>query len=37
MRYPDGRPDHIEDFLASYRTGQWYTFSDNKIKFTQIL
>ena len=32
MRYPDGRPDHIEDFLASYRTGQWYTFSDNKNK-----
>ena len=32
MSYPDGRPDHIEDFLASYRTGQWYTFSDNKNK-----
>ena len=24
-----GRPDHINDWLASYRTGCWYGYSDN--------
>jgi hypothetical protein len=29
----DGRPDHIEDYLAKVRLGQWFGFSDpdNKI------
>ena len=33
MRYPDGKPDHIEDYLVTVRTGQWFGFSDpdNKI------
>ena len=25
-----GRPDHINDWLGSYRTGCWYGYSDNK-------
>ena len=28
----DGRPDHIEDYLVSVRTGQWFGFSDSKNK-----
>ena len=33
MRFPDGRPDHIEDYLVKVRTGQWFGWSDpdNKI------
>jgi len=33
MRFPDGRPDYIEDYLITVRTGQWFTWSDvtNKI------
>ena len=33
MRLPDGRPDHIEDYLITVRTGQLFGFSDpdNKI------
>jgi len=33
MRLPDGRPDHIEDYLVKVRTGQWFGWSDpdNKI------
>ena len=33
MRFPDGRPDQIEDYLVKVRTGQWFTWSDpsNKI------
>ena len=33
MRLSDGRPDHIEDYLITVRTGQWFGFSDpdNKI------
>ena len=29
----DGRPDHIEDYLVTVRTGQWFGWSDpnNKI------
>ena len=28
MRYPDGRPDHIEDYLVTVRKGQWFGWSD---------
>ena len=28
----DGRPDHIEDYLASLHTGHWFGWSDSKIK-----
>ena len=33
MRYPDGRPDHIEDYLVTVRTGAWFSWSDinNKV------
>jgi hypothetical protein len=33
MRLPDGRPDHIEDYLITVRIGQWFGWSnpDNKI------
>ena len=33
MRLPDGRPDHIEDYLITVRTGQWFgcSYPDNKI------
>ena len=26
----DGRPDHIEDYLVTVRTGPWFGFSDSK-------
>ena len=26
------RPNHIEDFLAQHRTGQWFGWSDSKNK-----
>ena len=32
MRFPDGRPDHIEDYLVTVRTGQWVGFSDSDNK-----
>ena len=28
----DGRPDHIEDYLVTHRTGQWFGWSDSKNK-----
>ena len=33
MDFLTGRPDHIEDYICSVRTGQWYGWSDplNKI------
>ena len=38
MRFPDGRPDHIEDYLITVRKGQWFGWSDpnNKI-YTNII
>ncbi len=32
MRFPDGRPDQIEDYLMSVRTGAWFGWSDSKNK-----
>ena len=32
MRFPDGRPDHIEDYLITVRIGQWFGWSDSKNK-----
>jgi hypothetical protein len=32
MRLPDGRPDHIEDYLIKVRAGQWFGWSDSKNK-----
>ena len=33
MDYSTGRPNHIEDYLITVRTGQWFSWSDptNKI------
>ena len=28
----DGRPDHIEDYLITVRTGQWFGWSDSNNK-----
>jgi len=28
----NGRPDHIEDYLAQLHTGQWFGWSDSKNK-----
>ena len=38
MRFPDGRPDHIEDYLVTVRKGQWFGWSDldNRI-YTNIV
>ena len=32
MDFNTGRPDHIEDYLADVRTGQWFGWSDSKNK-----
>ena len=32
MNYRTGEPDHIEDYLITVRTGQWFTWSDVKNK-----
>ena len=30
--YNNGRPNHIEDYLAQLHTGQWFGWSDSKNK-----
>ena len=32
----NGRPNHIEDYLVKLHTGQWFGWSDPKIKFMLI-
>ena len=32
MRIPDGRPDHIEDYLVQLHDGHWFGWSDSKNK-----
>ena len=32
MDRPTGRPDHIEDYLVTVRTGQWFGWSDAENK-----
>ena len=32
MDFKTGRPDHIEDFLVTVRTGTWFGWSDSKNK-----
>jgi len=32
MNFETGRPDHIEDYLMTVRTGQWFGWSDSKNK-----
>ena len=31
-RFPDGRPDNIEDYLITVRLGQWFGWSDSSNK-----
>ena len=33
----DGRPDHIEDYLVTVRTGQWFGWSDSNNKICSNL
>ncbi len=33
----DGRADHIEDYLITYRGGQWFGWSDSKNKVYENL
>ena len=32
MNFQTGKPDHIEDYLITVRTGQWFGWSDSKNK-----
>tara|TARA_R100001198_G_scaffold3884_1_gene2183 strand:+ start:620 stop:949 length:330 start_codon:yes stop_codon:yes gene_type:complete len=32
MNFQTGRPDHIQDYLVTVRTGQWFGWSDSKNK-----
>ena len=32
MDYSTGRPNHIEDYLVTVRTGQWFGWSDHTNK-----
>ena len=32
MDFSTGRPNHIEDYLVTVRTGQWFGWSDSKNK-----
>ena len=32
MNIQTGKPDHIEDYLVSLHTGQWFGWSDSKNK-----
>jgi len=32
MNFQTGRPDHIEDYLITVRTGQWFGWSDSTNK-----
>ena len=32
MNFDTGRPDHIEDYLVTVRTGQWFGWSDSSNK-----
>ena len=32
MDFKTGRPNHIEDYLISYRDGQWFGWTDSKNK-----
>ena len=37
MDYNTGRPDHIEDYLITVRTGQWFGWSDSTDKVYENL
>ena len=37
MDFKTGRPNHIEDYLISYRDGQWFGWTDSKNKIYAYL
>ena len=38
MDFKTGRADHIEDYLVTVRTGQWFGWSDSKNKiYTNLI
>tara|TARA_R100000388_G_scaffold80682_2_gene59371 strand:+ start:510 stop:836 length:327 start_codon:yes stop_codon:yes gene_type:complete len=37
MNFRTGEPDHIEDYLASSRQGQWFGWTDSKNKIYENL
>ena len=37
MKFGTLEPDHIEDFLVTYRKGQWFGWSDSKNKIYENL
>ena len=37
MKYGTLEPDHIEDFLVTYRAGQWFKWSDSKNRIYENL
>jgi len=37
MDYQTGRPDHINDWLASYRTGAWYGYSSSEQTYANLI
>ena len=37
MDYQTGRPDHINDWLASYRTGAWYGYGGSEQIYANLI
>ena len=37
MNFQTGRPDHINDWLASYRTGCWYGYSSSEQIYANLI
>ena len=37
MDFQTGRPDHINDWLASYRTGAWYSYNGKTQTYANLV
>ena len=37
MNFQTGRPDHINDWLASYRTGAWYSYNGKTQTYANLV
>ena len=37
MDFQTGRPDHINDWLAGYRTGAWYGYSSSNQTYANLI
>ena len=37
MDYQTGRPDHINDWLAGYRTGAWYSYNGKTQTYANLI